>query len=81
MQVFDEYQRTSDPRAALSTNPVPALVMRGSCEWLKPQVAQDYVQAFPNSTFTEIEKGGHLLYLEQPEAYLGTVRAFLLDKR
>ena len=81
MRVYNEYQRMSDPRAALSTNAVPALVIRGACEWLKPQVAQDYVQAFPNSTFTEIEKGGHLLFLEQPEAYLRTIRGFLLDKR
>jgi proline iminopeptidase len=75
----EEYLRMEDPRAALSTNPAPALVIRGACEWLKPEVARDYVQAFPHSRFTEISRGGHLLYLERPEEYLRVVRGFLQE--
>ncbi|MCX6926294.1 MAG: alpha/beta hydrolase [Verrucomicrobia bacterium] len=79
LAIANEYQHMSDPRPTLATNPAPALVLRGEAEFLKPEVAKDYLQAFPRSTFVEVKKGGHLLYLEQPEEYLRTVRAFLLD--
>jgi proline iminopeptidase len=79
--ISEEYQRISDPRPALSTNLAPVLVIRGKGEFLKPEVARDYVQAFPHSSFIEIERGGHLLYLEQPEDYLRTIRSFLLSDR
>lgn len=81
LSIAAEYDRLADPRPALRTNPVPALVIRGACEWLKPEVARDYVETFPNARFVQIEQGGHLLYLEQPEEYLRLVRAFLLEPR
>lgn len=78
---YDDSLCMADPRAALASNRAPVLVLRGTCEWLKPAVARDYVQALPNSRLVEIDRAGHLLYLEQPEEYLRTVRGFLLDQR
>jgi proline iminopeptidase len=77
--LFHDYPQLSDPRPALVTHATQVLVLRGEGEWLKPQVAEDYVRAFPNSTFAEVQQGGHLLYLEQPEEYIRVVRSFLIQ--
>lgn len=66
-----------DPRPGLSNNQTPLLVIRGECDYKNTQVALEYVETFPNSSFMAIPGAGHMPYLERPVAYLQHVRRFL----
>lgn len=69
-----------DPRPALSVNQTPVLILRGQDDYLKWDVTHEYKKTFPNATLVYIEAAGHAIDLEQPDAYVTTVRAFLLDQ-
>ncbi|MBE3559914.1 MAG: alpha/beta fold hydrolase [Ktedonobacteraceae bacterium] len=56
----------------------PTLVVAGEDDQLTPpSVARDYASKIPGAHFAAIPQAGHLTNLEQPEAFLATVRAFL----
>jgi proline iminopeptidase len=57
---------------------VPALVLRGDCDFLVPAVAEGYRQALPEATLVHVGHAGHALAREQPAEYLRLVRTFLL---
>lgn len=78
---LDSFRRCDDIRPALSTNDVPALVLRGECEWIIPEVAQEFVAVFRHSRFVEVPGAGHLLEVEQPEAFFNLVREFILEEQ
>ncbi|MEO1574189.1 MAG: alpha/beta fold hydrolase, partial [Pseudomonadota bacterium] len=66
-----------DPRPALHKNKTPILVIRGACDYKKQAVAQEYVDVFPVAEYVLLEQAGHMVFWEQPDAYLNRVRAFL----
>lgn len=68
-----------DPKPALRKNSTPVLVLRGACDYKNEAVARDYADVFPNSEFTLFENAGHMLFWEQPDQYILTVRQFLND--
>ena len=76
----DMSTRRADPHRALSRNPTPALILRGECDYIAEMVAQAYRGTLPNATLVSVPNAGHLMYYEQPEVYLTTVRAFLRDQ-
>jgi len=67
---------TADLRPALTGNPTPALVIKGSCDYLSWSSAVTYLQAFPDSRLVYLH-GGRNSYQDTPGPYLSTVRAFL----
>lgn len=71
--------RVYDPRPALRTNNAPVLVMRGACEYKKPEVANEYVDVFPNAQMTAFDQAGHMLLWEQPDKYRLRIRLFLSE--
>ncbi len=71
------YKTAPDPRPVLAANTNPVLVIRGNYEWLPKRIAQEYVDAFPNGQFREMQNCGHLLYIEKPEEYYRVVEEFL----
>lgn len=73
-------RRVADPRPALRRVAVPVLVLRGSCDYLAPEVAREYADVLPNATFHEIEGSGHDIAHEQPARYQELVTAFLRDQ-
>ena len=67
----------ADPRPVLSQNNTPILVIRGACAYKKQAVAQEYLDVFPVAEYALIQQAGHMVFWEQPDAYLGRVRVFL----
>jgi proline iminopeptidase len=80
LATFADWQRVGDPRPALAANATPALILRGSCDYIKPEIAAGYKQTLPNATLVNINDAGHLLMLDQPDRYLSLIRAFLLGE-
>lgn len=69
--------RTDDPKPALKKNGLPAMILRGSCDYKSEAVARQYASVFPNAEFVEVNEAGHMIYGEKPEEYLRLVRDFL----
>jgi proline iminopeptidase len=63
--------------ARLST---PALVIKGSCDYLSWATGADYRQALPHAELVYLHQAGHNAYQDQPAAYLAVVRAFLAGR-
>jgi pimeloyl-ACP methyl ester carboxylesterase len=70
---------SEDPTPVLRRSPVPALILRGECEYMKRAVAEQYRDTFPNSILRDVTGAGHMIYWDQPEAFLEAVRPFLHD--
>jgi proline iminopeptidase len=70
----------ADPRPALARLRVPALVVKGSCDYLSWSSGLAYVRAVPGSSLAYLHHAGHNSYQDQPAAFLATVRAFLAGR-
>lgn len=57
---------------------IPALILRGDCDYGKWEVTYEYKELFPDSKLLLVKDAGHMLFLEQPEIFTAAVRAFLL---
>jgi pimeloyl-ACP methyl ester carboxylesterase len=66
-----------DLRTALTGTRVPALVLKGQCDYLDWASAVDYVDVFPDSVLAYLPGAGHDAYLDRPDRYTAAVRAFL----
>jgi proline iminopeptidase len=69
-----------DLRPALRDVHVPALVLKGSCDYEPWSSAIENRDTLPNATLIYLPGAGHQAYIEQPEPYFAAVRAFLLDQ-
>lgn len=69
--------RLPDPRPALRTLEVEALVVRGACDFVDARVRDQYLEALPRARAVTIEGAGHHAWLEQPERFGAAVAAFL----
>ena len=70
----------ADPRPALARLATPALVIKGSCDYLSWAYGTDYQQALPNARLVYLHHAGHNAYQDQPSQFLAVVRAFLADR-
>jgi proline iminopeptidase len=70
----------ADPRPALARLATPALVIKGSCDYLSWASGLAYRQALPNARLVYLHHAGHNAYQDQPAAYLAVVRAFLTGR-
>ncbi len=70
---------STDPTPALRRSPVRALILRGECEYMKRAVAEQYRDIFANSALVDVPGAGHMIYWDQPAAFLDAVRSFLRD--
>jgi proline iminopeptidase len=66
-----------DPHPALRQVRVPALVMKGSCDYLSWSSAVDYRDTLPGARLVYLPGAGHQLYAERTDVFVATVRAFL----
>jgi proline iminopeptidase len=69
-----------DPRLQLAHLATPALVIKGSCDYLSWAYGVHYQQALPNAQLVYLRHAGHNAYQDQPAAYLAVVRAFLAGR-
>lgn len=70
---------SADPLPALKKSGVRALILRGECEYMKREVAEQYLDAFPGSTMVDVPRAGHMIFWDRPQAFLDLVRKFLRD--
>ncbi|HEY6707072.1 MAG TPA: alpha/beta hydrolase [Actinomycetota bacterium] len=70
----------ADPRPALARQHIPALVIKGSCDYLSWSSGTAYLRAVPGSRLVYLHHAGHNSYQDQPAAFLATVRAFLAGR-
>ena len=69
-----------DPRPALRQSDVPALILKPGCDYLPWRLAIEYRQTLPDAVMVYLPDAGHQAYLEQPDAYVAAMRAFLLGQ-
>ena len=68
-----------DSTDLLSSISCPTLVIVGEQDvFTPPAVAREYAAGIAGCQFAVIPHAGHLSNLEQPEAFLGVVRSFLV---
>lgn len=70
----------ADPRPQLAHLAIPALVAKGSCDYLSWASGLAYLQALPNAQLVYLHRAGHNAYQDQPAAFLAVVRAFLTGR-
>ncbi|MFJ1792691.1 alpha/beta fold hydrolase [Kitasatospora griseola] len=66
-----------DPRPALRTVRVPALVLRGECDYKHWEVTREYRDTLPGARLLYVPGAGHAIAVDQPTAYRAAVLAFL----
>ncbi|MFF5173736.1 alpha/beta fold hydrolase [Micromonospora sp. NPDC000089] len=69
-----------DIRPALGAVRVPALILKGGCDYLPWSLAVDYRDSVPGSRLLYFGDCGHQHYLEQPDRFLAVIDAFLADR-
>ncbi len=62
---------------ALATQRAPALIIKGSCDYLSWSSAMDYLRTLPHARLVYLRGAGHNAYQDKPRPYLAAVRAFL----
>jgi proline iminopeptidase len=70
----------ADPRPALARLATPALVVKGSCDYLSWSSGLAYRRALPGARLVYLRGAGHNAYQDQPAAFLAVVRAFLAGR-
>lgn len=70
---------SANPLATLKESGIRALILRGECEYMKREVAEQYLEAFPGSTMADVPGAGHMLFWDRPQVFLDLVRKFLRD--
>lgn len=66
-----------DPHAALRRLAIPALILRGQCDYVSRASAIDYRRTLANSHLVVLPRAGHRLFAERPHAFAAIVAAFL----
>jgi len=79
-QTVEDFAHIPDPRPALRQARVPALVMRGECDFVPWEETYEYRRTLPQSTLVYLPHTGHDIASGQPEAYAAVLRAFLRDE-
>ncbi|GGM27000.1 alpha/beta fold hydrolase [Dactylosporangium sucinum] len=72
-----DFDHTPDPRPALRTVRVPALILRGECDFVPPETAEEYRRTLPGAKLVAVPGAGHAIAANQPERYRESLVAFL----
>ncbi|WP_240506768.1 alpha/beta hydrolase [Thermoactinospora rubra] len=72
--------RPGDPRPALAGLPTPALIVKGSCDYLSWRSATAYRDLLPNARLIYMPGAGHNVYHGGRTAVLDVIAAFLTDR-
>ncbi|MEO7368983.1 MAG: alpha/beta hydrolase [Gemmatimonadaceae bacterium] len=67
-----------DVRQALSTVLAPVLVLRGMRGAIAREAMVAWTRGFKNARLVEVAGAGHYLWVDQPDAFLAAVEAFLV---
>lgn len=70
-----------DPHEALRGVHIPALIVKGSCDYLSWSSAVDYRNTLPDAEMLYLPGAGHRVYAERPDTFSAAVTAFLAGQR
>ncbi|MBE1586289.1 alpha/beta fold hydrolase [Nonomuraea angiospora] len=76
----EDFLRVPDPRPKLRHVRVPVLIMRGSCDFIPVEGADEYRRTFPDATLVPVANAGHSIAGDQPDAYTRLLRTFLTER-
>jgi pimeloyl-ACP methyl ester carboxylesterase len=79
-QTVEDFAHIPDPRPALRQARVPALIMRGECDFVPWDETNEYRRTLPQATLVYLPHTGHDLAAGQPQAYAAVLRAFLREE-
>lgn len=75
---FSGQGRTYDLRPRLGEIRVPTLVLSGGYDWVcPPSAGRALARGIPGARLEMVPEAGHLLYTEEPEAFVGAVSGFI----
>ncbi|GLW68049.1 hypothetical protein Kpho02_03480 [Kitasatospora phosalacinea] len=77
--IADDLRRRPDPRPVLRTVHVPALVLRGECDYKHWPVTREYRDTLPDARLLYVPGAGHAIAVDRPREYRAAVLAFLTD--
>jgi pimeloyl-ACP methyl ester carboxylesterase len=69
---------TPDPRPSLAELPTPALILRGECDRMRPELHEEYRSLLPNATLLVLDGVGHAV--DRSPAYIALVTAFVREE-
>jgi pimeloyl-ACP methyl ester carboxylesterase len=69
-----------NPLLRLENDRTPTLILTGACNYISWASTWQYKTTFPDSTLLFFPRAGHVIYLDQPDLYLASIRAFLLGE-
>lgn len=69
-----------DPHAALRRLSTPALIVKGSCDYLNWSSAVDYRDTLPHARMIYLPGAGHRVYAGRPRVFFAAVSAFLAGR-
>lgn len=69
-----------DLRSALAATTTPALVLKGSCDYLSWSSAAEYRHVLRGGEMVYLRHAGHDAYQDQPGPYMASLRAFLAGR-
>jgi proline iminopeptidase len=69
-----------DVTAALADTDVPALVLKGRCDYLDWASATEYLDVFADSRLVYLRSAGHDVHEDDPAGVVAAVRAFLTGR-
>jgi proline iminopeptidase len=76
-----DFATITDPRPALRRIAVPAMIMRGGCDFIPWAVTREYRDTLANAELVSVPSAGHGIAADQPELYARLLMAFLTGRR
>lgn len=71
------FEDSDNPRPLMPGMKSPVLVLQGACDFIPYSDAYEYVALFPNARYQFIPDAGHIIWWDQPEAYLQSIQQFI----
>ena len=81
MMERDLKKGSRDIRPQLAAIRIPALILKGECDYVHPDVAAQYNSALPGSRLLFIRGAGHMIYVDRRDVFIAAVNAFLAGEQ
>jgi pimeloyl-ACP methyl ester carboxylesterase len=78
--IAEDEKSRPDPRPALKAIHVPALVLRGECDYKAWPITREYRDTLPGAKLLYFPGAGHVIGADRPAEFVAAVTAFLADR-
>ncbi len=77
VMTVNSFDKVEDVRPKLRDSNIPILILKGQCDNQVWGIIPEYLALFKNHELTVVPNAGHGIWIEQPQLYLKTIKAFL----